>query len=171
MERAESLARILDVNETFARDQRGANHWLPIVLLHADRPRFEAAYGEADAESVIRFYLLDQDNPTSIISSVASARENARVLRHLISTEMWAQLNVFHHRLLEVPVDAPMGPATLPACVRGSRKDVRRILASWKARSIATRPGTSIRSGKMIERADQTTRLLDINYPHAAFER
>jgi uncharacterized alpha-E superfamily protein len=89
MERAENLARILDVNETFARDAQGANDWLPILKLHRDE--------EATSENVVRFYILDAENPNSIIYSVKAARENARSIRHLISLETWTQLNVFYN--------------------------------------------------------------------------
>lgn len=163
MERAENLARILDVNETFARDQHGASHWLPIVRLHADEARFAAAHGEADAESVIRFYVLDRDNPTSIISSVGSARENARVLRHLISTEMWTQLNVFYHHLLDMNPDAPMVPrlSRLCATIKEACQTHYGIMEGTLYRD---QVWYFYEIGKMIERADQVTRLLDINY-------
>ena len=96
VERAENLARILDVTATFARDRRGARDWLPVLQLNADVDRFTQTGAAPDADAVLRFYLTDRENPTSIISTIAMARENARALRPLISTEMWAQLNVFH---------------------------------------------------------------------------
>jgi uncharacterized alpha-E superfamily protein len=66
MERAENLARILDVNETFAQDGRGPEDWLPIVHLHDDTARFFEHHAAATAEAVIHFYVLERDNPTSI---------------------------------------------------------------------------------------------------------
>ena len=48
---------------------------------------------------MLRFYVTDRGNPTSIVVDVHAARENARTLRPLISTEMWTQLNVFYNRL------------------------------------------------------------------------
>ena len=97
MERAENLARILAVNETFARDERGANDWLPILKLHRDEEAFFERYKKATSEGVVRFYIIDAENPNSIISSVRAARENARSIRHLISLETWVQLNVFYN--------------------------------------------------------------------------
>jgi uncharacterized alpha-E superfamily protein len=97
MERVENLARIVDVNETFARDARGSNDWLPILRLHCDEERYFERYGVADAAGVVRFYVIDRNNPNSIVSSVRAARENARSIRHLISLETWVQLNVFYN--------------------------------------------------------------------------
>ena len=102
MERAENLARIIDVHETFSRDTRGAKNWMSIVQLNADEKRFLSRYQSATAQNVVNFYVLDTQNPTSIVSAIRSARENARTLRPLISTEMWTQLNVFHNRLHEL---------------------------------------------------------------------
>ena len=99
VERAENLARILDVNETFSRDTPGGQDWLSIVQLNSDEKRFFATHPAATADSVLHFYVIDGENPTSIVGAIRDARENARTLRPLISTEMWVQLNVFHNRL------------------------------------------------------------------------
>ena len=63
MERAENLARILDVHETFSRDTRGAKNWMSIVQLNADEKRFLARYQSATAQNVVNFYVLDVQNP------------------------------------------------------------------------------------------------------------
>lgn len=163
MERAENLARILDVNETFVRDAEGGQNWQSILRLNDDEDRFLADYGETTGRNVLEFYVLDRDNPTSITSAIAMARENARTLRPLISTEMWSQLNVFHNWLRSLsPSDL-----TLPTVSR---------LCSQVKEACQTHAGiiegTFYRDqgwyfyhlGKYLERADQTTRLLDIKY-------
>ena len=55
MERAENLARILDVNETFAQNKEGVKEWLPIVQLYADAERFFSIHEEATADLVLHF--------------------------------------------------------------------------------------------------------------------
>ena len=81
VERAENLARILDVNETYAQDSRGEQDWLPIVQLHTDDARFFASHDAATADAVLAFYILDRTNPTSIIASVANARDTFHPLQ------------------------------------------------------------------------------------------
>lgn len=163
MERAENLSRILDVHETFARDSYGITNWLPILRLNADEKRFFELYPTAGAKNVLNFYVLDQQNPTSIIAAIAAARENARQLRPLISTEMWAHLNMFYNRLLALE------PADLAA------HNIQRLCASIKEACqthTGITEGTFFRDqgwyfynlGRNLERADQTTRLLDIKY-------
>ncbi len=63
VERSENLARILEVNETYGRDRSGAQNWLSIVELNADEAVFAAKHARATADSVIRFYVTDAENP------------------------------------------------------------------------------------------------------------
>lgn len=163
MERAENLARILDVNETFARDSWGATDWRPILKLNTDEARFFELYPEITPENVLNFYVLDAKNPTSIIYAVCAARENARQLRPLISTEMWTQINVFYNRLLA------LGPADVAP--HNLQRLCTQVKEACQAHTGITE-GTFFRDqgwhfyqlGKYLERADQTTRLLDIKY-------
>jgi uncharacterized alpha-E superfamily protein len=160
VERAENMARILDVQETFTRDSRGGHDWGALLDINAARDRFVEHYGETSAASVLRFYVLDRENPSSIISSILWARENARALRPLISTEMWGQLNVFYNRVLT------LGQADL-AEERVSR--LCGILKEGCDTHYGITSGTLYRDeawhfyelGRCIECADQTTRLQD----------
>ena len=97
MERIENLARILDVTETFTRTSHVENGWRSVIQINADDERYYSTHSEADVRGVADFYVLDRDNPNSIASIITVARENARTLRPLISTEMWTHINVFHN--------------------------------------------------------------------------
>ncbi len=59
MERAENLARVLDVNETFSRDSQGGQNWHSVLQLYDDGERFHEDHATAGAEAVIAFYTLD----------------------------------------------------------------------------------------------------------------
>jgi uncharacterized alpha-E superfamily protein len=169
VERAENLARILDVNATFARDRRGERDWLPVLQLNADEERFAQAHGAPTAEAVLRFCVTDRGNPSSIVSAVAAARENARVLRPLISTEMWAQLNVFHKWVSELDA-AALAPAGLTRLL-GRIKEACQTHTGITDGTLHRDQGSYFyRLGRFIERADQTTRLIDIKY-HALLPR
>jgi uncharacterized alpha-E superfamily protein len=163
VERSNSTARILDVNETFSRNARGEHDWESVLRLYADEQRFKATGRRPTAEAVIHFYILDDQNPNSVLSSIRMARENARALRPLISTEMWVQLNGFHNRLSRL-----------------RRADLRienlNRLCSYIKESCQTHSGITAETlyrdeswyfhqmGRAIERADQTTRLVDVKY-------
>lgn len=163
MERAENLARIIDVNETFARDRQGARNWQAIIQINADEQRFMERHLTASAEAVAQFYVLDAQNPTSIISAVRYARENARTLRPLISTEMWTQINVFHNRLKELtPRDVMQH--NLPRLCAMVKEACQTHTGITEGTFYRDQGWYFYQLGKCIERADQTTRLLDIKY-------
>lgn len=163
VERTENLARILDVNETFSRDSRGWQNWRSILQINRDEERFFENHDDADAASVIYFYTLDQRNASSIISAVNQARGNARTLRPLISTEMWIQLNMFSNKLKSMQREDLSEPRLARFC--------NQVKEACQTHTGITE-GTFYRDeswffyqvGRAIERADQTTRLLDVKY-------
>jgi uncharacterized alpha-E superfamily protein len=163
VERAENLARILEVNETHARDRSGAHNWRSIVQLNADEAEFSAKHAQTTADNVIRFYLTDADNPTSIIASVGRARENARTLRPLVSTEMWVQLNVFHNRLKAVAAHE-LAPGNLSPLLNEIKLACQAFTGVTEGTFYRDQAWCFYRLGQYIERADQTTRLLDTKY-------
>lgn len=163
VERAENLARILDVNATFARDRRGALDWLAVLRLNSDEARFAATHAAPTAEEVLRFYVTDRTNPTSIISAIAAARDNARTLRPLISSEMWAQLNVFRNWLGELDALA-LAPGNLPRLLNRIKEACQTHTGITDGTLHRDQGSVFYRLGRVVERADQTTRLIDIKY-------
>lgn len=169
MERAENTARILQVNETYARDMPSGPDWGHVLALYADRERFQDFYEESDATNVLKFYILNKDNPTSISYAVANARENARTVRHLISTEMWSQVNLFNTRI------GSLGARDIQLANLSKLTD-ELVSACQTFEGISE--GTLLRGeawcfyhlGKYLERADQSTRILDIGYQRLSTE-
>ncbi|SNB52434.1 Uncharacterized conserved protein, Alpha-E superfamily [Arboricoccus pini] len=163
IERAENLARILDVQETFARDIKGGHDWAAVLRLNADEARFFERYEVADAPSVLNFYILDRENPTSIVSDIFFARENARTLRPLISTEMWVQLNVFYNRaraLRQVDITEERLNRVCSMIKEGCDTHAGITLGTF----YRDEAWCFYQIGAAIECADQTTRLLDSRY-------
>src|SRR3954452_3235332 len=163
VERSENLARILEVNETYGRDRSGVQNWLSIVELNADETFFAAKHAEATADNVIRFYVTDAENATSIVSAIGNARENARALRPLVSTEMWVALNIFHNRLKTI---APheLAPGNLNRLLTEIKEACQTFTGITEGTFHRDQAWSFFRLGRYIERADQTTRLLDTKY-------
>lgn len=163
MERIESLARILDVTNTFARDADDTRNWLSIPRINGDLTQFHQKHSVATQRTVGAFYLLDAANPTSVQSFISAARENARTLRALISTEMWLQLNVFHGRIRALESDTVTPDHFTAVC---------NMLKDGAQAHTGITEGTLYRDqawhfymiGRYLERADQTTRLLDTRF-------
>lgn len=99
IERAENTVRLVDVThqtllETeHSGDGAGYSHWEPTLLTLGDKAAYDTLYSERSSFNVTEFLTFNRDNPSSVYSCIASARENARTIRDQISTEMWETLN------------------------------------------------------------------------------
>ncbi|WP_428392487.1 alpha-E domain-containing protein [Lichenicoccus sp.] len=163
LERIENLARVLDVTETFVRTGQGHDGWSAVVQINADEAQFHAMHDKATAASVVSFYLIEPRNQNSIANIVHMARENARTLRPLISTEMWSHINVFYNwvRLLgENDIRAPL----LSALCARLKQECQTHYGITEGTFYRDQGWYFYRIGKYLERADQITRLVDIKY-------
>lgn len=163
MERAENLVRIIDITETHARDRTGTQDWTAILEMNADLKRFKDKYGKPDVKSVLQFYIVDRDNPTSLVNNIASARENARTIRHLISTEMWTQLNVLNTEVGEIR-KRDITPTRVSAVCQRMRQACQAHIGITEGSLYQDEGACFYWIGKSIERTDQTSRLIDIGY-------
>ena len=165
MERAENIARFVDVNLHLILDGPVENkeQWEPLVIVSGDFEQFKDKYGFATKDNVINFLTFDRDNPNSIISSVSSARENARTVREVISSEMWAQINKFYYSLLDaekasVALDTPYDfynqIKMQSHLFIGTTDTTMSHGESWHFDQL----------GRLLERADKTSRILDVKY-------
>ena len=165
IERAENVARFVDVNLNLMLDFPGSSdqQWQPLVDITGDTEDFKERYGEASQASVIRFLTFDTKNSNSILSSVRAARENARSVREIISSSMWEHLNQSYLML------------TAAASRRREISDPHELFSSVKTASQAFTGITDTtmthnegwhfcRLGRQLERADKTSRILDVKY-------
>ena len=163
LERAENIARVLHVNETYARDMTAGPSWRKVLDLYADTSRFLSRYSETSPEAVIEFYIRDGSNPTSISFSVACARENARTVRHLISTEMWTQINLFNSSVQRLSKH-DTGIANLSRTAVSLITGLQTLTGIAEGTFSQSEPWCFYQLGRFLERTDQTTRILDISY-------
>ncbi len=163
LERVENLARLVDVTQTVESPGQEAESWLALVRINADSDAFFGRGHVVSAESVKRFYLCDPANPTGIPASLDAARLNARLLRPLISTEMWRHLNVFHRDMAAIDPAELAGDRLSRLCAR-IKEGVQTHTGITEGTLFRDQGWCFYELGRLIERADQTTRLLDIRY-------
>ena len=164
IERAENGARFLDVNHNLMLDlPRGyGDQWQPIVDTTGDHDAFAEHYGAPTRENVVRFLAFDTRNPNSIRSCVNAARENARSVRETISSEMWQQINSLY-LLLEEESRKPVRQV-LPEFCRDIRMGCHLFQGIHHSTMTHNEAWHFVRLGTMLERADKTTRMLDVKY-------
>ena len=104
IERADNTARLLQTNHSFVLDVNSPiqSRWRPVLVVSGEHERFPELYSDEssdDGEQVQEYMTWNQNNPASLLSSNKWARENARTIREIISSEMWENLNGFWHFL------------------------------------------------------------------------
>ena len=164
IERAENVARFLDVNHNLMLDSPGeeGNQWHPVIDTTGDRAEFAARYGAANRVNAVRFLAFDSANQNSICSCVAAARENARTVRETISSEMWEQINSLY--LLVADASRKTVPDSLPDFCREVRMASHLFQGVAHATMSHNEAWHFARLGSSLERADKTTRMLDVKY-------
>ncbi len=164
IERAENVARFIDVNHNMMLDLPQGYHdqWQPIVDTTGDRAVFQERYGAATRESVFRFLALDPENPNSILSCIQSARENARSVRETISSEMWQQINSLY--LLISGERNRRADESLPDFCHMIRMACHLFQGILEVTMSHNEAWHFIRLGTGLERADKTSRMLDVKY-------
>jgi uncharacterized alpha-E superfamily protein len=165
VERAENVARFIDVNFQLMLDEAGGGdrQWQPLVNTSGDHEDFNKRYRIASQEEVITFLTFDTANPNSILSCLRTARENARTVREIISSEMWLQINRFY-----LKVKSAAETANWLDSANELFTEVKEASHLFNGITDATMTHNEAwhfcRLARMLERADKTSRMLDVKY-------
>ncbi len=165
IERAENVARFVDVNLNLMLDSPTGDgqQWRPLINATGDHEFFTERYGQATRENVIGFLTFDVDYPNSILSCLRAARENARSIREVIPSEMWEQVNRFYLMVSGAAKESrnTVGQQEFFADVKEASRLFNGIAEATLSRNEAWH---FLILGRMLERADKTSRILDVKY-------
>lgn len=165
IERAENIARFVDVNHNLMLDLGDAvrEQWGPLVYVTGDFDVFRERYGAVTAENVLAFLTFDPEYPNSILSCLQRARENARSIRENISTGMWEEINKFY-LLVRDAASARRAPEQPYEFFHQVKRASHLLLGITEATMSHGEAWHFGRLGRLIERADKTSRILDVKY-------
>ena len=163
VERAENISRFLEVSEAMSLDNPSSNAepWLPLIDASGDRQLFDQSYPLRSPQDVRGFLLLDRNNPNSIVSCISNARENARQIRDVISTEMWEHINELFWSLQDGEV---LWREPDLEQLRTIRRGCQLFYGITDVTLSRDHAWLFSRLGRLIERADKTSRILDVKY-------
>ena len=167
MERAENTARMLDVNYQSAllpqSEAVAELGWRGLIAISELTVDYTERYGEIDAQKVMEFMVSDGQNPSSILSCLRAARENARAVRGTLTTEVWETTNQtwLEFNKLLAGGELQRDPANVFEWVKFRSHLSRGVAVGTMLQDEAFH---FVRIGSFLERADNTARLLDVKF-------
>jgi uncharacterized alpha-E superfamily protein len=166
-ERAENMARMLEMGYRMAMmPASGAGHrneWRSIIAAAGRKDDFDASYDATNQRMVCDYLIFDEDNPSSILNCVRTARENARAIRTALTTEMWVALNETWIELRDMS-PAQMAAGGLPTFLDWVKGRTAQFRGATDSSMLRNDGYDFLRIGSFVERADNTARLLDVKY-------
>lgn len=157
LERAENLARLVEVNRYNSLDIRQDDVWRALLYT----TNMENAYATSKEKDAGAFVTFSEENPDSIRQCVAQSRENARMVRDQISEEIWRELNRFHLFISSEKAEELWG--SQPDKLYRQIIEFCMLLSGLINATVLHDDGWHfMQIGKCLERADKTTRVLDM---------
>lgn len=174
VDRAENTARLVDVNLQLLLDVRPSGEgghgerWLSLVESSGEEELFKKLHPEANSLTVTEFLMFQGENPNSVLSSIIQARENARMVRDQLSSELWEEINRLY-LFLRAP-DARRLMRHAPHDLFREIKNGALLFQGLMDATLLRQEGwLFMRVGRYLERADKSSRLLDVR--HATWPR
>ena len=167
MERAENIARILDVNHRMSLMPQSSvqeeQAWGATLRIMGLEGTFHERHAELSSDAVLEFMIFDQDNPSSIRNCLRAARENAHAVRGTLTSELWETTNGTWLRMRDFSADnlADVGVSEFFDWVKYRSHLSRGVTIGTMLQDESLR---FIRIGTFLERADNTARILDVKY-------
>ncbi len=162
MERAETMARLLEVGYRIAlmpsAGEGNRNEWASILAASGVESYFQQSYSEANETTLENFLVFDTNNPSSVATCIAKARDNARVVRTAVTSEVWDALNSAFQEF------KGLRPGDLPGLCDWTKKQTAALRGAIEGTQLQQDGYDFLNLGYYLERADNTARLLDVKY-------
>jgi len=169
IERAENIARLVDVNLQLLLDLREldekklAAYWLPIVQATGDDKEFFKLHKRATGQAVTEFLVFQNENPNSIVQSICAARENARMVRDQLTLELWEELNRLY-LFVRSPQARKVWDRSPSEFFQEIKAGSLHLIGIASATLLHDEGWWFVQTGQFLERADKTTRILDVRH-------
>ncbi|NNE51718.1 MAG: alpha-E domain-containing protein [Sulfitobacter sp.] len=165
LERAENTARLIEAGFRIAltRSTDPASDWRSVIVTSAQQAAFEAKYDAYTSQNVSNFLLREPSNPSSVLSVIKTARDNARLVRTALTTEVWVAVNETWMVLTDLLKETVPDPE-LPQALEAIRQQSALVRGALYGTMLRNDVYNFCRLGTFIERADSTARIIDVKY-------
>ncbi|WP_413701008.1 alpha-E domain-containing protein [Psychromonas sp. KJ10-10] len=163
IERAENVARLINVNNMLMMDlPKGVGTgWQPLIDIIGVRKAYEENHTDYSEQKALRYLLVGSDNSSSILNSIISARECARTIRDVVPRDVWEEINSLYYYAKDNQKEGLTKRGRF-AYLEKIIETAHQIFGTLDATINHDQGYTFIRFGLMIERADMTSRIIDI---------
>ncbi|MEM7471751.1 MAG: alpha-E domain-containing protein [Pseudomonadota bacterium] len=165
LERAENTARLIEAGFRIAltRSTDPNSEWKSVIVTSAVQDGYRKKHSTFDSASVTDYLLRDPDNPSSVLSVIKLARDNARLVRTALTTEVWGAVNETWMLLCDV-LKEPVPETDLPEILSIIRQQSALVRGALHGTMLRNDIYDFCRLGSFIERADSTARIIDVKY-------
>jgi len=165
LERAENTARLIETGQRMAltRLDSGQEEWRSVLQSAGSLAQFDAQRDELTKEAAIDWLLRDRANPTSVLSAIETARQNARLVRTALTHEVWEATNAAYMSAREM-LARKVAERDLPGALGTIRQRTSLVRGMTHGTMLRNDIYNFARLGTFIERADNTARILDVKY-------
>lgn len=165
IERAENMARLIDAGLRLSLTNLSSeqDEWQSVLVTAGVEAAYKAKYADFEPRHMIDFLLSDFDNPSSVLSSIETARTNGRMVRTALTRETWEALNegwITLKRRLQMP----LRDGQLPAVLGMVKKEIAYMRGAFYGSMLRNEIFDFCNLGTFVERADNTARILDVKY-------
>ena len=165
IERAENIARLVDAGLRVSLTRTGSTDedWDGVLQSAGVRDEYVELHGKVTTANAIDYLLREKTNPSSVMSCIDSGRNNARMVRTALTRETWEATNECWIELKQL-LEKRVKPADLPAVIDTIKRRAGLIRGAFHGSMLRNDLYNFSRIGTFIERADNTSRILDVKY-------
>jgi uncharacterized alpha-E superfamily protein len=165
LERSENTARLIEAGFRIAltRPDGADDEWASVLQTAAVAGGYAERHGEVEAGKAIDYLLRDTSNPSSVLSAIAAARTNARLVRTALTREVWEAVNDTY-MILKEALARPVRTRDLPEALAMIRQQSALVRGALHGTMLRNDIFDFCRLGTFLERADNTARILDVKY-------
>jgi uncharacterized alpha-E superfamily protein len=167
MERAETMARLLEVGGRIALlPQAGhgyRNEWDSLLQASGTADGFAKKYGDPVQRNIESYLFFERENPSSVASCIERARENGRIVRTALTSQVWDALNSAFQELRQIE-RTPRSELDLTRLIEWTMRQTALLRGAIDATQLRQDGYDFLKLGYNLERADNTARLMDVKY-------
>ncbi|MEM7752906.1 MAG: alpha-E domain-containing protein [Pseudomonadota bacterium] len=163
LERSENTARLIETGFRIALTHPGGDEWESVLQTAVVAEAYHAEHAGVEQSDVIDFMLRGKSNPSSVLNCITQARQNARLVRTSITSEVWEAVNDTYMRTKQA-LARPVRERDLPEVLAMIRQQAALVRGALHGSMLRNDVFDFARLGTFLERADNTARILDVKY-------